>query len=151
MTNNSMKYSMDINLKDINNYNYDYDYNNLKIFEANNILSDISLRKEIVGINPLLFQYNIDYIKRINENNEKDIFLRDKITSLKKMAFQKKDKSDYEIKFEKKFLEMIKHNEEIFIDNEKFKENDIDKIVDKLLKKCNYKPDIHKNQKKFKE
>ena len=150
MTNNSMKYSMDINLKDINNYNYDYDYNNLKIFESNNILSDISLRKEIVGINPLLFQYNIDYIKRINENNEKDIFLRDKITYLKKMAFQKKDKSDYEIKFEKKFLEKIKHNEEIFIDNEKFKENDIDKIVDKLLKKCNYKPDITKNKKKFK-
>ena len=67
------------------------------------------------------------------------------------MAFQKKDKSDYEIKLEKKFLEMIKNNEEIFIDNEKFKENDIDKIVDKLLKKFNYKADIHKNQNKFKK
>ena len=139
---NFNKYSMDIK---------NYKNNNFKIFESNNILSDISLRKEIVGINPLLYQYNMNFIKNLDDKKEKDVFFRDKINSLKKMAFQQNDENDFDIKYEKKIYEIIKQNEEIFANKKKRKENSIDKIVDKLLKKCNYKPDIDKNKKILKE
>ena len=141
--NNSRKYSIDINLDDLKNH----DQNFSNIFSSKNPLNDIPIRKEIVRINPLLFQYNINYIKNINNKTDKDKSFKDKIISLKKMAFEKKE-NIYEMKYEKSIYEIIKENEEILIDGQKFKKIDIDKIADKLLKKCNYKPNINKTSKK---
>jgi len=137
--NNFRKYSIDINLEDINNYN---NKSNLKIFTSKNILNDIPLRKEIFGINPLLFQYNVNYIKNLNNNiNNKDHSFNDKIISLKKMAFETKQ-NENEFKYENNFYDKMKKNDFILIDGEEINKNDLDKIADRLLKKCNWKPDI---------
>ena len=142
--NNFKKYSIDINLEDMKYYNNNK--NNFKIFGSKILLSDISLRKEIAGMNPLLFQYNVNHIKNLYNKNEKDSSFNDKIISLKKMAFEKKDNSENEIKYEKSFYEMVKQNENILIDGEKYQKNDLDIIADRLLKKCNWKPILKKQK-----
>ena len=140
--NNFRKYSIDINLEDINNYHSNYHSNNLKMFASKNILNDISLKKEIVEINPLLFQYNVNYIKNVNNNkNDKDYSFNNKIISLKKMAFET-NQNENEFKYENNFYDKTKKDDFILIDGEEIKKNDLDKIADRLLKKCNWKPDI---------
>lgn len=140
------------NLKKNKLKQYSLDYNDKKfslLFSSKNPLDDISLRKEIVQINPLLFQYNINYMKYLKNINENDYSLfNDKIISLKKMAFEKKENNDNIIKYDNKLYEILKQNEDILIDGERFNKTDIDKIADKLLKKCNWKPEV--NKKSFK-
>ena len=145
--NNFRKYSIDINLENIKNVNNNNNKGDDRLFSHKNILDDISLRKEIVGINPLLFQYHINYMKNINNKDNKEFYLNDKIIALKKMAFEKSENYfDFlsNIKYEESFYEMLRQNtEEILIDGQKFKKSDMDKIADKLLKNCNIKPKIN--------
>ena len=145
--NNFRKYSIDINLENIKNVNNNNNKGDDRLFSHKNILDDISLRKEIVGKNPLLFQYHINYMKNINNKDNKEFYLNDKIIALKKMAFEKSENYfDFlsNIKYEESFYEMLRQNtEEILIDGQKFKKSDMDKIADKLLKNCNIKPKIN--------
>ena len=143
--NNFRNYSIDINLENTKNINNNK--GDLRIFTPKNILDDISLRKEIVDKNPLLFQYHINYMKNIKNKNNKEFYLNDKIIALKKMAFEKSD--NYynflsNIKYEDSLYEMVRQNiEEILIDGQKFKNSEIDKIADKLLENCNLKSKIN--------
>lgn len=140
---NIRKYTLEMNLEDIKNHSKNF----LKIFSSKNPFDDVSLRKEIVGINPLLFQYNMNYIKNVNKKIERDISSEDKIISLRKMAFEKKKKNDA-IKYENSFLKMIKQNEDMLIEGHIFKNTNIDKLANKLLRKCNWKPEIIKTKEK---
>ena len=140
---NIRKYTLEMNLEDIKNHSKNF----LKIFSSKNPLDDVSLRKEIVGINPLLFQYNMNYIKNVNKRIGRDISSEDKIISLRKMAFEKKKKNDA-LKYENSFLKMIKQNEDMLIEGQIFKNTNIDKLANKLLRKCNWKPEIIKTKEK---
>ena len=117
-----------------------------KIFSPKIYLDDLSLTKEVVNINPLLFQYNINYMKNILNKNNKDIYLKDKISTLKKMAFEKNKTNENilkEEKYDNNFYNMTMQNEEMMNNEEKYLAKNSDKIADKLLKKCNWKTEIN--------
>ena len=123
-------------------------YNNekfSKIFTPKIYLDDLSLTKEVANINPLLFQYNLNYMKNILKKSNKNTYLKDKITALKKMAFEKKKSDEFlnEEKYENSFYDMTKQNEELMNNGEKFNKFNSDKIAEKLLKKCNWIPEIN--------
>jgi hypothetical protein len=151
---NETKYNTENSENNYGKYSIDTNFDASKFFSSENILNDISLRKEIVEINPLLFQYNVNYIKNINnKKNNEDIYLKDKIITLKKMAFEKKEQNNEffkNIKYEDNLYEMLRQDEDIIIDGKKYKRIDTDKIADILLKKCNYKHNInHEKCKSF--
>ena len=139
--NNQRKLSFYENIK--NNFG---DRKFSKIFSPKIYLDDLSLTKEVVNINPLLFQYNINYMKNILNKNNKDIYLKDKISTLKKMAFEKNKTNENilkEEKYDNNFYNMTMQNEEMMNNEEKYLAKNSDKIADKLLKKCNWKTEIN--------
>ena len=64
------------------------------------------------------------------------------------MAFET-NQNENEFKYENNFYDKTKKDDFILIDGEEIKKNDLDKIADRLLKKCNWKPDIKQLKRKL--
>ena len=111
------------------------------IYENKNDLNEFNITKEVVNMNPLLYNIN-----RFN-NKKKDIYKirnRDHLADLKKIAFEKYenlkksfDEKEQEQEASKNNYEDLKKEENIYIDGKGFKKTEIDKIAEKLLKLYN--------------
>lgn len=110
------------------------------------ILNNFEMKKEIVNINPLLFKLNYNNIKNdINCNNNNinikgSFFSLDKLKNLKKIAFENVDENNTTKSKDglDSYYGNFKKGENIIIDGKYYKKKDIDKIAEKILKKCNY-------------
>ena len=121
----------------INEFKRKKDFN---LYNEQQILKDLEIKKEIININPLLFKLNYNNFKNNNNNNNKDFSL-DKLNNLKEIAFENSNEES-NIRNSKdgfdSYYNDFKKDENIIIDGKYYKKNDIDKIGEKVLKKCNY-------------
>ena len=126
---NNIIYIRNNSYEELRQYNID---------ENKNVLKDFNITKEVVNMNPLL--YNLNYFN----DKKKDIYKiwnRDHLTDLKKIAFEKYenlkksfDEKEEEQEASKNNYEDLKKEENIFIEGKGFKKTEIDKIAEKLLK-----------------
>ena len=97
--------------------------------------------------NPLLYNLNFNSLK--NDDNAYDELLKNKINTLKKIAFENGNSNDNSfIEFEGMEGDDLMREENILIDGKYFKKSETDLIADKLLTKCNWneKKNKYKNQ-----
>ena len=129
-------------------YNNKKIFNNKKnynIFTNKKILEDLELTKEIVNLNPLLYNYNFNGGKYLN--NDKNNLSNNKLNNLKKIAFKSNSDDDSEMYDIMKNMQFddLKKEENIIIDGKQYRKSDTYKIADKILKKCNW----NKNKVKY--
>ena len=155
--NNNTLYSNDKDKRKNNIYNYikngllhnkknNSRQKNNNIFTNKKILEDLELTKEIVNLNPLLFNYNFNGGKFLaNDTNNKP---NNKLINLKQIAFKSNSDDESEIYDNMKNnmgFDDLKREENIIIDGKQFKKSETYKIADKILKKCNW----NKNKVKY--
>ena len=106
------------------------------------IFQDKEITKEIANTNPLLFNINYNSVKG---DTKAECVTEEQMDVLRKMAFNN-DVTEEEITAkelkelmkEKENYEEFKKDQHITIDGEEFKKTEIDKIADRVLKKCQY-------------
>jgi hypothetical protein len=106
------------------------------------IFQDKEITKEIANTNPLLFNINYNSVKG---DTKAECVTEEQMDVLRKMAFNNEiteeeitAKELKELMKEKENYEEFKKDQHITIDGEEFKKTEIDKIADRVLKKCQY-------------
>ena len=106
------------------------------------IFQDKEITKEIANTNPLLFNINYNSVKG---ETKAECVTEEQMDVLKKMAFSHEATEEEitakelkELMKEKENYEEFKKDQHITIDGEEFKKTEIDKIADRVLKKCQY-------------
>ena len=127
------------NVSNILNKKYIHNQKRYNIFTNQKILSDLDLTKEIVHSNPLLFNYNFNGGKNMN-NNKHSISTNNKLNNLKEIAFKSNSHDDSEIYdiMKNDQFDDLKKEENVIIDGKQFRKSETYKIADKILKKCNW-------------
>ena len=106
------------------------------------IFQDKEITKEIANTNPLLFNINYNSVKG---DTKAECVTEEQMDVLRKMAFSHEATEEEitakelkELMKEKENYEEFKKDQHITSDGEEFKKTEIDKIADRVLKKCQY-------------
>lgn len=116
--------------------------------ENKKIFKDNEINKELMTSNPLLYNLNFNSLK--NDDNAYDELLKNKINTLKKIAFENGNSNDNSFaEFEGLEGDDLKKEENILIDGKYYKKSETDLIANKLLTKCNWNEKKSKYKNKF--
>ena len=131
------------NLTKYNDFNYRKRKSNFNLMSEDKIFKDLEIKKEIISINPLLYQLNFknDINDDKNKKNENNISFN-KLNTLKKIAFENcEEKNSVTVsrdEFDSYYEDYYKKDDNIIIDGNYYNKMDTDKIAEKVLRKCNW-------------
>jgi hypothetical protein len=116
--------------------------------ENKKIFKDVEINRELMTSNPLLYNLNFNSLK--GEEKKYDALCKNKIKTLKKIAFEKENSREESFgEYEGFGADDLKKEENILIDGKYYKKSDTDLIADKLLTKCNWNEKKNKYHKQF--